>query len=497
MGAGVIERVQAVAGRLLLHVRGDVLPVAVACEDTEAAVVGTAPLDGGRTLVAIDLDDVADLALWDEPVRYRLLGAGVAVLGEGAARLSPLATDARGIGEAGLLERALAADLWDMGVAAALRWRLAEGTPGPGEAAGIHLAEPLGNGLALAGWAADAGERALLILNDGLESARRGGDVASFRRPEISERLRAGGQEVAGDRHGFVTTLPLLRPGDRGVLLFETRGPRATFLGRLSWSGARHGAAGEAMRLIADAWGEEPAPEVTRRLLAPLTVRRPEPARAPVVLREEQAPLLSAVLPITSRAGAAALALTAGRWPVGTELLLQGANEAYWRDRAGLIERGLVLGRTGMAPVVLLAPGPVQLEDAAGLEAAVAAVRQGWGVVGLQTLFPDGTLAADAFGATRGLPPLPAEPGVQPVAAVTGPVVVERPWLERLGGLSRRYATDAAAITDLCLRSADAGRAVGIVREGVLRNVGARSPWAWVDAVRLRDRWAGRLPCAS
>jgi len=522
--------------------------VAVGQASAEARVLPAAAQDGDTVLLVLDLDDLSHLPLLDAPVRLAFPD-GSAVSG----RVAPVAIDAAGIApdHAAAIGRAAAAGAWDPPVAAALRWRLDHPDIAAGPDAGLHHGVPMGGGAMVAGWVANLGDRQLVLLSDGLESARWGARVAAFAWPDLSDRLAREHRTVTTDRHGFAAVLPLLRPGDRGFLLFEVEGHDVRFLTRLSWNGQGHGSADQALADTLHHLGRgrgRPDPADLRPLLA----RRPvEPPRAETVeiVAATALPALSVVVPLFGRplllramlAGAAALPPDAELVLVCDDPDLAPFARNYVRDRAPLIRRPTRLlvnaanygfatacnlgAAAARAPVLMFLNSDASIEDASALPAGMAAIRDGrFGTIGFRLLFEDGTVQHDGMCFERhrgyddlwlaehpgkGLPPRPADPGVESVPAVTGAaLMIAADWFAELGGFDPGYARGDFEDADLCLRSAAAGRPSGILRTGRIvhlerQSIGPDNPSSraltWLNANRFNDRWGAYLEarCAS
>lgn len=555
----LVELVQVVAGRVLVLLREpdfaapERVAVAVgACEPRDVRVLLAFAPEGGARLLVLDLDALSDLPLLDAPLRLDV-GRGREVL----TRVTPVAIDGAGIApeHATLIGRAADAGAWDAPVAAALRWRLTNRSTHVGPDTGFHYGVPMGGGAAVAGWVANLGDRPLVLLSDGLESARWGSDVAAFPWPDLGDRLAREGRTVVTDRHGFAAALPLLRSGDQGFLVFEVAGDGVVFRTRMSWHPGGHGQPDAALE---DSWrylgrGGDPSPDVARRNFAPLLARR----RADVPRADELeltpaqgAPGLSVVVPLFGRPLLLrALLANLHAWPVDAELVLVCDDpdlapfaRGYGRDRAPLVARPARLlscaanygfatacnlgAAAARAPVLLFLNSDVRIEDGAALADGVAAVRDGaFGAVGFRLLFEDGTVQHDGMRFERhrghgdlwlaehpgkGLPPASSPPGIAPVPAVTGAaLMMAADWFRDLGGFDPGYARGDFEDADLCLRSVAAGRPCGVARRGRMvhlerQSIGTGSvrgrALTLLNAVRFNDRWAAQLEagrCAS
>lgn len=558
-----VALMQAVAGRLLITVRqpldAPVHSVELSMANggvAQGVVLASVPITSA-VILALDLDSFAALPLFDARLEIALLDADGAVRARGSAALTRLGIDADGLapGHRTVIERVLAEGVFQPPVAAALRWRIATREPETTAFAHLEHGVPLGGGAAIEGWVANLGERRLLILSDGLESVRFGGEVATFERPEVSRDLIADGTVVTTDRHGFVTTLPLFRPGDRGFLLFEERGEEVAYLARLSWDGAQRGHAdevlGAVLRRLGD--GEFLSPARARSHLRPLLARvAPDfPAYDLLeVIEKTEVPALSIIVPLFGNPLLLrGLLENQSALPEGAEVVLVSDDpdlhafaRDYVLDRRPLLARPtrLLLDhanygfsvannlgvREARAPVLLFMNSDIRVEDGAGLADGLAALREEkFGIVGFRLLFEDGTIQHDGMAFQRhrrlhdlftaehpgkGLPP--GDPGAGAVAAVeavTGAMMmIGRDWFDRLGGFDSGYVRGDFEDGDLCLRSVEAGRPVGITRAGRIRHLerqsivasgrpGMRQAITYLNCLRFNEGWGERLGSAG
>lgn len=503
-------------------------------------------------LIALPVALLWTVPLLDRALAIELVDAGGAVLLRQDLAIPALALGGGGFdGELrGVIEFAIASGVYPPEVAAALRWLDRAGEAEAPREGHVDHGARIGDGLLLTGWIINGAERDLLMLTGNAEAVSHAADLVFFERADAGGTIRGWGRALTTDRHGFVTTFPIVAASTDSIHVFERHGADMRYLTTVTWAGGdAEPAMATFMKYVGQ--GRFPSPERARHHLRPLLGRSPAIASGHdrVVLRAASEPVtLSVVVPLFGRPFLLRSLLRNQRaYPAGTEFVYVGDDPgqhgffaSYLADRASLIAHPTTLllnhandgyalaNNKGAAEaageLLLFQNSDVWIEDPAALTLAIEAIRADrHAIIGFRLLYEDGTLQHDGMRFDRGgfvhgmyvaehpgkgLPPAEAGP-IDAVAAVTGAMMMmRRNWFESLGGFDPAYVRGDFEDADLCLRSVEAGGGVGLVRSGSIRHLerqsiaqagGAamRSAVTYLNCIRFNDRWGARLDAAG
>ncbi len=419
-----------------------------------------------------------------------------------------------------------------------------------GDASGIghvDFGTRMGPGLIINGWMPNAGERHFVMLTDGLESLISSDEMALFQRSDVSEAIAGWGGRAITDQHGFVTTVPIALPTTSAIHIFEILADQVQHRGTLHWTHNEDVETAMSAFLVHFGKGRLPMPKVAARHLGPLlrgaipTERRFDtlvgrPVTDPVTL--------SVVVPLHGRPLLfRSLLQNQNRYPDGTEFiyvcddpdLVDFATSHLLDRRSQLVHPSmLVINRRNMGysiannigvsqssgDVILFQNSDIWVDDPAGLAIGMAALDEGkHGIIGFRLFYEDGTLQHDgitfqknagfhglhvAEHRGKGLP-APTAPIAATVDAVTGAMLmIRRDWFDEIGGFDPDYVRGDFEDADLCLRSAQRGKSVGIVRAGRIfhlerQSIGQTGTEAsrvlitYVNGIHFNQQWAAML----
>jgi GT2 family glycosyltransferase len=397
----------------------------------------------------------------------------------------------------------------------------------------------------LIGWIANLGLRRLTFFSADLVSASGTDETVCLPRPDVSAYLRGAGAVASTDAHGFYVSLQKTAEAARSVLILEETENGAVVYGPIELAPVKNDdVAFGALRAL-NRGGRWPRPEIAERFFMPFLIERrshDQTFSSEVFHEGRVEPRVSVVVPFYKEARfirsiiAMQLLLPANyEWViVCDDPAISGQLEAYlWSRQTSLRHRTVFVRnhsnygfssannigiRNATAPAVVLMNSDVWVEDASALDLAVDAVLDGsYDLVGSRLLFEDRTIQHDeivferspvvgdlylADHPLKGLPAPDGEARIDPVAAVTGALMVmSKDGYERWGGLSEEFIRGDFEDADLCLRILQGGGRVGVVRTNgvfhlerqsisLMAGESVRSAVTYLNCISFNRRWS-------
>jgi len=397
----------------------------------------------------------------------------------------------------------------------------------------------------LIGWIANLGSRRMTFFSTDLVSVSGPSETVCLARPDVSAYLRGGGNPVATDAHGFYVSFQKTSGASKGLLILEETDSGYVVHGPIELSLLRNDEVAFGALRALNRGARWPEPEIAERFFRPFLLERrsQEPTFTVQVVSEGRVePKASVVVPFYREARFIRSILAMQHilpphyeWViVCDDPPIAGQIESYlWSRKTSLGHRTVFVRnhsnygfsgannigiRNASAPAIVLMNSDIWVEEPTALELAVDAVLDGsYDLVGTRLLYEDRTIQHDSITFERsslvgdlyladhpmkGLPAPDGECRIEPVAAVTGALMVmTREGYERWGGLSEEFIRGDFEDADLCLRILEGGGRVGMVRANgifhlerqsitLMASESVRSAITYLNCIRFNRRWS-------